>query len=190
MIYLLSICIAAILAYYLISIRLFTTNLFYNISLANNIEIEDTLKNTNHIEQTYDAVRLHIFWTLIWSPLTLITIILLLLIATTPLEILPTTPEWISLIIPFLIASTITPLITYSKPSWLNEWQYNNELASLLIQLEQITIQLNLVKIQLINIQNKSVILSHNETLLIHNHAKFLIQISQVITDNITQLNN
>lgn len=187
MIYILSIALAAILTYTLFLIKSFISNLFYNISLAQNPDIQEKLQNTTHPENTYNAVQLHIFWALIWSPLTLATIFQLILISITPLNLF-ITPEWIYTFIPFFIATTITPLITYNKPNWLNEWQSHNELASHLIQLEQITKQLNIVKIQLTNIQNKSQSVSNKELTELHNYAKFLIKISQILTHNINQL--
>jgi hypothetical protein len=122
---------------------------------------------------------------MIWSPLTAITILQLLsILCSNFIDV----PDFIYTIVPFFVATSITPIITFKKPYWISEWYKNNELALLLLQLEHVTNQLGLVKNQLVQIEEKQVIPTDEEIIKLHSFTKFLIKLSQVTKEQITNI--
>lgn len=130
------------------------------------------------------AIIHHFLWTLIWLPITFISIILLIS------NLFFQLPDWLIIIIPFITASSLTPIITFKKPHWLTQWSNNIIISTQLVQLDNVTNQLHLIKNQLQQVVNDQISLSDSELKQLYSQAYFLISISQSLKHNIELQSN
>lgn len=174
--------ITTILIYSHIQISTYTNNLNHSINIANQPSFKSFISEQNdtyHSFMIYQSNKEHFIWKIIWQPINIITIITIIIAILNP-------TLQLTHIIPLLIATSITPVITFKLPFWLQDW-FNITYTHLYLQsLEQINTKLLLIKQQLIQYHNISP--NHPNIPTLTQEALTLISLSKSINDQITNL--
>lgn len=154
----------------------YVNQLFTLINLSNSNPVQTSLNQDFYFKKLSKQIHnTHIFWAMIWSPLALLTSIVIIL------NILNIIFDWqytfILDIIPILLASIITPVLTHKPITWLNKWQHQLQHIINVDTLQVLVNQLTIYKQQLCSHVNGSNILPLKE-------LNYLTQLTQLLIDN------
>lgn len=130
--------------------------------------------NSNYIQNIDDITNTHFKWLLIWSPITIFSILLCSL----SLLNIPIHPAFLI----FFITSSITPIITFKKLTIIKPTIIIINTTVNLIKLELTNKQLIKFQHILQQIHNKSLILPDHEINNIIQHTQFLNLTSKQLT--------